>query len=194
MRQTPNFSGWRTTILHRSDNNTERLTRQLRLLGFSVELQWEPLPKSNVPDLVIVDADQGWDELLPWSDAESAGCPVVALLGSEAPSRISWAMNVGAGAILAKPLSASAVYPALVMAIAIHDERKSVRERMDHFEERIRLRPLVHGAVKTLMTSRNLSEEDAYAVLRSNAMRRRLPMETIAASFLAGTESLPEVG
>ncbi len=194
MRQTPNFSGWRATVLHRSDSNTERLIRQLRLLGFSVQLSWEPLPVSNLPDIVLVDADQGWDGLLPWSGAENAASPVVALLGSEAPSRISWAMNVGAGAILAKPLSASAVYPALVMSIAIHEERKAVRERMDHYEERIRMRPLVHGAVKALMTTRSLSEGDAYAVLRSNAMRRRLPIESIAASFLAGTESLPEVG
>ncbi len=194
MRQTPNFSGWRATLLHRIDSNTERLTRQLRLLGFSVELSWEPMPNNNFPDLALVDADQGWDGLLPWSGAENAPCPVVALLGSEAPSRIAWAMNVGASAILAKPLSASAVYPALLMAIAIHEERKTVRERLDHYEERIRMRPLVHAAVKALMASRNLSEEDAYAVLRSNAMRRRLPMEAIAASFLAGTESLPEVG
>ncbi|MGB8819108.1 MAG: ANTAR domain-containing protein [Rhizobiaceae bacterium] len=194
MRQTPNFSGWRATILHRSDSNTERLIRQLRLLGFSVGISWDPLSDSNLPDLVLVDADQGWDGLLPWSSIENASCPVVALLGSEAPSRIAWAMNVGAGAILAKPLSPSAVYPSLVMSIAIHEERKAVRERMDHYEERIRMRPLVHGAVKALMASRKLSEEDAYAALRSNAMRRRVAMESIAASFLAGTESLPEFG
>ncbi len=194
MRQTPNFSGWRAILLHRNDSNTERLTRQLRLLGFSVEASFAPLGAGNLPDLVLVDADQGWDELLPWSGAENAACPVVALLGSEAPSRIAWAMNVGAGAIIAKPLAASAVYPALVMAIAIHEERKAGRERVEQFEERIRMRPLVHGAVKSLMASRNLSEEDAYAVLRSNAMRRRLPLESMAASFLAGTESLPEVG
>jgi hypothetical protein len=94
MRETPNFTGWDATVIHREDSNTERLIRQLRLLGVRVTLQWAPLGSGALPDLVIVDADQGWDDLLPWRDAQP-GCPVVALLGSEAPGRIAWALEQG---------------------------------------------------------------------------------------------------
>ena len=192
MRTTPNFTGWHAVIMHRSDGNTEKLTRQLGLLGFSTDVCWEPLVGSAKHDLVMVDADQGWDGLLPWAAGHSP-CPVVALLGSEAPSRIAWAMHIGAAAILAKPVATSAIYPALVMAIAIHEERRVVREREALLQERIRMRPLVHRAVAALMSERKLSEEDAYRVLRSNAMRRRDTIEAIAASFLAGRDALPEV-
>ena len=120
-------------------------------------------------------------------------CPIVALLGSEAPSRIAWAMQMGAGAILAKPVATSAIYPTLVMAIAIHEERRNVREREALLQERIRMRPLVHRAVLALMSERKMSEEDAYTLLRSNAMRRRDTIEAIAASYLAGRDALPEV-
>jgi AmiR/NasT family two-component response regulator len=44
------------------------------------------------------------------------------------------------------------------------------------------------------MTGRNIDEERAYAVLRDCAMRRRLPMEQIAAFILGGAEPLPEAG
>jgi AmiR/NasT family two-component response regulator len=193
MRETPNFTGWDATVIHREDSNTERLIRQLRLLGVRVTLQWAPLGSGALPDLVIVDADQGWDDLLPWRDAQP-GCPVVALLGSEAPGRIAWALEQGAGAIIAKPIAASAVYPALVMAVAIHQERKTVAERVKFLEERVRLRPLVHAAVEKLMHVHGVSEERAYTILRDCAMRRRLPMEQLAAFIIGGAEPLPEVG
>jgi AmiR/NasT family two-component response regulator len=109
--KTPNFTGWRAVILSEADGNTDRLRRQLGLLGVSVTVQWTPLSTADLPDLVLIDADRGWDELLPFSDAAPA-CPVVALLGSEAPGRIAWALRHGAGAIIPKPVSASTVYPA----------------------------------------------------------------------------------
>ncbi|OCP15983.1 MULTISPECIES: ANTAR domain-containing protein [unclassified Ensifer] len=193
MRETPNFAGWRATILHREDSTTERLTRQLKLFGFHVHVQWTPLDADNLPDLILVDADQGWTGLLPWTD-ERAPRPLVALLGSEAPGRVAWAMGQGASAIIAKPLASSAVYPALVMALAIHRERKAVTERIAHLEERVRMRPLVHAAVQKIGNARKLDEEQAYRILRNCAMQRRLSMEQVAASILGGAEPLPEAG
>lgn len=193
MRETPNFTGWRATILHREDSNTERLTRQLKLIGFQVTVQWQPLDVTDLPDFVFVDADQGWDGLLPWS-GENAPRPLVALLGSEAPGRIAWAMEQGVGAIIAKPLASSAVYPALVMALGIHRERKAVIDKLNHLEERVRLRPLVHAAVERIIAERHVDEELAYTILRNCAMQRRMPMEQVAASILGGAEPMPEAG
>lgn len=191
MNNTPNFAGWHAAILHREDSNTERLIRQLKLLGMRTSVQWEPIASSELPNIVIVDADQGWDDLLPWSRG-SAPVPVVALLGSEAPGRIAWALEQGAGAIIAKPIATSAVYPALVMALAIHEERRAVAEKLQYLEERVRLRPLVYAAVQKLMAAHSVDEERAYAILRNCAMRRRLPMEQLSAFIVGGAEPLPE--
>jgi AmiR/NasT family two-component response regulator len=193
MRQTPNFAGCHAIILHQGDYSTEKLMRQMKLLGFTTELSWTPLSESVNPSLVLVDADQGWDELLPWKTAQDAPCPIVAILGSEAPSRIEWAMKIGAGAILAKPITTSAIFPALVMATAVDAERRRVNERISLLEERVRMRPLVHHAVTALMTARKLTEEDAYGLLRSFAMRRRETLEAVAASYLAGNETMSVV-
>ncbi len=191
--RTPNFTGWRVVILSEEDGNTDRLRRQLGLLGMQVTIQWKPLAESNLPDLVLIDADRGWDELLPFSDATPT-CPVVALLGSEAPGRIAWALRHGAGAIIPKPVSASAVYPALVLAASIHAERVEASRRIAHLEERLKLRPLVFAAILRLKAERHIDDERAYAILRDCAMRRRMPIEQLAAFFLGGSETLPEVG
>lgn len=193
MSRTPNFTGWQSVILHRADANTERLERQLGLLGLRTTRQWEPLANWDGADLVLVDADQGWDDLLP-TKGDMLGKPLVALLGSEAPGRIAWAMQQGASAIIPKPVAASAVYPALVMAVSIHEERRAVADRLQYLEERVRMRPLVHAAVEKLRAARGLDEDRAYAILRDCAMRRRLSMEQVAAMFLGGAEPLPEVG
>ena len=194
MRKTPNFAHARALILHRPDSNTEKLVRQLKLFGLSVEIAWEPLQDGAIPDLLIVDADQGWHGLLPWHEADGVPCPLIVLLGSEAPSRIEWALDVGAGAVLAKPINTAAIYPALVMAHARHAERIKTREKILHLEERLRLRPVVNGAVGLLMKIRNIDEATAYAALRSEAMRKRCAVEIVAADFLAGKCDLPEVG
>ena len=59
MRETPNFKGWRASILHREDATTERLSRQLRLLGLIATTSWAPLCAQDLPDVILVDADQG---------------------------------------------------------------------------------------------------------------------------------------
>lgn len=193
MTKTPNFAGWRAMILSQEDGNTDKLTRQLKLLGLDVSRQWQPLDADALPDLVLVDADQGWDELLPWRSGRPSR-PVIALLGSEAPGRIAWAIGQGAGAIIAKPVSAAAVYPAMVLSLSIHEERLEAARRMAHFEERLKLRPVVFAALTRLKEERGLDDDRAYAVLRDCAMRRRMPIEQIAAFFLGGSEPLREVG
>lgn len=193
MINTPNFAGWRVTILAEEDGNTDRLRRQLALLGISTALQWLPLSAIDLPDLVIVDADRGWDELLPWPEGKPAR-PVAALLGSEAPGRIAWAIGCGACAIIPKPVSASTIYPALVLAVASHQQRMEADARVAKLEERLRLRPVVFAAINRLKAERQIDDEEAYRLLRECAMERRMPMEQLAALFLGGSKALKDVG
>jgi AmiR/NasT family two-component response regulator len=79
-------------------------------------------------------------------------------------------------------------------SIPLHEERLETRRRIAHLEERLKLRPLVFAAVTRLAAERHIDEERAYAILRDCAMRRRLPIEQLAAFFLGGSESLREVG
>ena len=138
-------------------------------------------------DVVLVDADEGWDGLLPWTPTERPA-PLVALLASEAPGRIAWALDQGADALIAKPVTASAVYPALVMATRRHAEARRINERIARLEERVRLRPLVHAAVRTLMIAEGCDENEAYGRLRREAMQTRQTLEQAAAFILTNSK------
>jgi len=184
MKGTLSFLGQSAMILHRPSETTDRLVRQCALLGLRVEARWRPLRAVEDVDIVLVDADEGWDGLLPWAPPEKPA-PLVALLASEAPGRIAWALDQGADALIAKPVTASAVYPALVMATRRHAEARRFNERIARLEERVRLRPLVHAAVRTLMAADGCDESEAYGRLRREAMQTRLTLEQAAASILA---------
>ena len=45
---TPNFTGWQAIILAEEDGNTDRLRRQLGVLGIKVQCQWKPVAAADV--------------------------------------------------------------------------------------------------------------------------------------------------
>ena len=184
MTTTPGFTGLRAVILHRANDDVQRLTRQLGVLGLETHVQWQPLKTIATADLVLVDADAGWAGILPW-ERDKNPVPLIALLSSEAPGRVAWALDHGANALISKPVAASAVYPALVMAFRFHAQSLQVARELDDMRERLRLRPLVLAAVQALMQRFDLDEAAAYRQLRQQAMQSQLALEHVAADVLS---------
>jgi len=184
MTTTPGFTGLRAVILHRANDDVQRLTRQLGVLGLETHVQWQPLKTIATADVVLVDADAGWAGILPW-ERDKNPVPLIALLSSEAPGRVAWALDHGANALISKPVAASAVYPALVMAFRFHAQNLQVVRELDDMRERLRLRPLVFAAVQALMQRFDLDEAAAYRQLRQQAMQSQLALEHVAADVLS---------
>lgn len=185
MTYTLNFIGQKCVVLHRPGETVNVLTRQLSVIGMSVTSQWEPLDLKLTPaDAVLVDADAGWPGILPWGSGLPQ-IPTVALLGSEAPSRIKWALEQGAGAIIAKPVSTSAVYPALVMAFHALAVARQQHDETSQLQERLRLRPLIAAAITQLMNEANIDEAAAHRRLRQQAMQSQQSLEQVSAALLA---------
>ena len=80
------------------------------------------------------------------------------------------------------------------MATRFHADARRTAARIADLEERIRLRPLVLRAVEALMAKRHCDEAAAYRDLQRAAMRRRLPLEQVAASILSGRDVVSETG
>jgi AmiR/NasT family two-component response regulator len=190
-RLAPTFGGLRAAVLHRPDESIDRLVRQLELLGLVADVRWSPLLADEPFDLVLVDADQGYDDLLPWPGTDSP-VPLIGLLRSEAPGRIAWMLERGVSAVIPKPVQTSAVYPALVVATTIHGERQETRQRILELEERLRMRPIVYEAMKIIARAQGTDQEGAYRYLRDLAMKTRRPIEQVAATIAATGRILPE--
>ena len=110
--------------------------------------------------------------------------PMIALIGSEAPGRIEWALGIGAHAQILKPVGDSGVYSALLIARDAFDARRDLSARITDLQARLDDRQSVVQAV-VLLASRGMTEADAYAELRQMAMRWRTTVEAAAHRVIA---------
>lgn len=183
----PDLGGARALILHRPHATVQALGRQLSAIGLSQEAHWPDLPASALgADFVFFDMDMGHDEQFPWAPGQAA-MPMIALIGSEAPGRVEWALRMGADAQLLKPVGDSGVYSALLIARAAFEARGALAGEIDGLRARLAERQTVVRAV-TLLAAGSC-DEGAYGELRRLAMGWRVTIEEAAARVVAKGEA-----
>ncbi|MRX52151.1 ANTAR domain-containing protein [Paracoccus sp. S-4012] len=181
--RTPSLGGARAVILHRPHPTVEALTRQLAAIGLQAEAHWPDLgPTALAADFVFFDVDRGHDAQFPWPPG-AAPMPMVALIGSEAPGRIEWALSMGADAQMLKPVGDGGVHAALLIAHAAFAARRALAAEIDGLRARLAGRRTVVRAVALLAAGSD--EEAAYAELRRRAMEWRVTIEEAAARLVA---------
>jgi AmiR/NasT family two-component response regulator len=182
----PDLGGARAVILHRPHATVQALVRQLSVIGLSAEAHWPDLaPSALGADYTFFDADMGHDAQFPWAPGK-ASMPTIALIGSEAPGRVEWALGMGADAQLLKPVGDNGVYSALLIARASWDARQTLAAEIESLRSRLAERQTVIRAVALLSEGRD--EDAAYACLRQRAMDWRVTIEEAAARVLAAGE------
>lgn len=182
----PNFRDRQALILHREDHNRDALVAQLTRLGVRASVAW---PAEGVTaagsDVLFFDADMGFDGLFAWKTGK-AEIPLVALLGSEAPGRIEWMLAQEPCAYLSKPIGSTGAFSAL--SIAFHNF--ALKRTHDAALRAIGLQHQIRGAVlraaAALMKQHDLDPGAALGLLRTESMRRRLPLEAVSALVLDG--------
>lgn len=182
----PNLGGARAFILHRPHPTVQAITRQLSAIGLITLDCWPELPpEALAADFAFFDADLGFDEQFPWKPGE-APMPLVALIGSEAPGRIEWALSHKADAQLLKPVGNAGVYSALLIARQSFEARKHLASEIASLRQRVAERQTIVRAVTAL--SKGSDDERAYAQLRSLAMSWQISVEDAARRIVAMTE------
>lgn len=186
----PGLGGAQAVILHRPHVTVQALTRQLVAIGLLVSQHWPDLGSDALAaDFVFFDADLGHDEQFPWQPG-AAPMPMIALIGSEAPGRIEWALGQGADAQLVKPVGDSGVYSALLIALQAFEARRELAVQIAGLRARLADRQTVVRAV-ILLATHGRSEEQAYGHLRQLAMTWRETIEQAAHRVVA---QLPQDG
>jgi AmiR/NasT family two-component response regulator len=183
------LGGANAVILHRPHPVVAALTRQLLAVGLQVCVHWPTLEADAIAaDFVFFDADMGFDEQFPW---DKPPMPMIALIGSEAPGRIEWALSTGATAQLLKPVGDSGVYSALLIARNAYEARRSLNAEIEDMRQKLGERQTVVRAVVLLM-GKTGSESAAYAALRQTAMDAQISLEEAAARIVARAMSNPK--
>ena len=184
---TPELGGATALVLHRPHASVQALSRQLAAIGLRAVAVWPELgPEALAADFVFFDADQCHDAMFPWPPSE-APMPMIALIGSEAPGRIEWALGQGADAHLLKPIGAAGGYSALLIARQGFEARCQASGEIATLKARLAERQTIVRAAVALSAG-GVGEERAYAQLRALAMSWQTTMEEAARRVLAREE------
>ncbi|MEX0430225.1 ANTAR domain-containing response regulator [Spiribacter insolitus] len=180
-----NFRGCQVLIVADDELNCQHLERALFRLGMHAHrCRANELNRMALPalDLVIFDADQE-DELASLS--ELAGEPaLIALIGNEAPSRLSRVVALGCDSHITKPIRTLGIYSAVVLAANGRAARAELKKKIAHLNQRILGRKTLIRAVVRLTQYHQIDESDAYDYLRKEAMSRRISIEEAADQYL----------
>jgi AmiR/NasT family two-component response regulator len=178
--------GRRALMVMRDEREISIVRRQLGRLGMTVSEHdpAEPPPPNQTVDVILMDADGipiKSDHATLWK----GNVPIIALIGTETPSRLKWLLDLRPASFLIKPLRSAGLYTALVVAFDSAQRRIDEAAHIEKLEDRIRSRRVVFAAVLQIMRGHDMSETDAFALIRQTAMRHRTTIEVLSAEIIA---------
>jgi AmiR/NasT family two-component response regulator len=193
-RQSPlSVRGRHALTLIRDEREIAIVRRQLDRLGMSITEcdPHEPMAPIAAIDVVILDGD-----LVPaQSDSVTfwrTDVPIIALIGTETPSRLKLLLELEPASFLIKPLRSAGLYTALVVAFDRAQKRSDVAKHIERLEERVRSRRIVLAAVLQVMRRYDLREPEAFSLIRRTAMQYRTTIEQLSADIVT-TGDVPAV-
>ncbi|MFT4248824.1 MAG: ANTAR domain-containing protein [Pseudomonas sp.] len=134
------------------------------------------------PDMVVIDVDSPSRDTLEQLAMlhERAPRPVVMFSGDGDDQLIRAAVGAGVAAYVVDGLSPARLAPVLQVALARFEQESGMRRRLDEVRQALQDRKLIDRAKGLLMQRRGLSEADAYAALRQQAMKQGLKLAEVA--------------
>lgn len=167
--------------------------RQLTRLGFDVEtVDYDNRQSGKSARVLFFDADY----CRPLIHGARLGAlvdgPSIALLSTDSPSVIEWAIDQGAASFLIKPLRHTGVLAAMIIAFEIHASNSDKNKKISELEHRLKARPILCSAVVKIMNKFGIAEDEAYRALRRASMDHRIYIEQAAAMVVSGEVTLSE--
>ena len=186
MSRPSSFSlrGRKALVAIKDERDATIVRRQFERLGLE-GVAWTPAePVDFAPDLSLID-DEFLPLLQPAQRAFLTRSPVIALLGTETPSRLKLVFELDPASFLIKPLRSAGIYAALVMAFERNERTSELKQRIFKLEQRLRSRRVVLAAVLQVMHSHALAEPASFALIRRTAMEQRKTIEELSAEITA---------
>lgn len=153
--------GRRALMVMRDEREISIVRRQLSRLGMTISEHDPAEPPNQASDVILLDADSipiKSDYATLWKGS----VPIIALIGTETPSRLKWLLDLRPASFLIKPLRSAGLYTALVVAFDSAQRRVDEAAHIEKLEDRIRSRRVVLAAVLQVTPSRYVRDGRVY--------------------------------
>jgi response regulator NasT len=148
--------------------------------------------ESQQPDVVIIDVDSPSRDTLEQLAVmhDHAPRPVVMFSADSDDQLIRSVVGVGVTAYVVDGLAPGRLSPIIQVALARFEQQSNMRRRLDEVQQQLGDRKLIDQAKGLLMEKRGMSENEAYAALRQQAMKQGLKLADVARRIIAMADLL----
>jgi AmiR/NasT family two-component response regulator len=178
-------------VFHPDDQDGEELIAQLGRIGCQVKAFWPPherLPPETAlvffairPEVLAMD--------LPWLGRDDTP-PVIPVVTYENPVIVEAVLKLNAFGVIPSPVKSFGLLTAMVVAVSQAEKAQVMQKYAARLQQRLAGLRKIAKAKAILMESRNISEEDAYGLIRARAMSKRMTTEQIADALIRANEIL----
>lgn len=181
----------RVIVFHPRDPDGEEIIRQLQRIGCQVQAFWPPPDKLPVEaDLVFLAVRQETVATkFAWTGTEQTP-PLIAVVDYENPTVIQAVLNIGAHSVVASPVKSFGLLTSVVLARQIADREAEKTKHIERLEQRLAGIRRLTKAKTILMETRGIDEEQAYEIIREQAMSKRVTTEEIAVAIINANDIL----
>lgn len=181
----------RVLVFHPDDQDGQELIGQLGRIGCQVKAYWPPLDRlpeesdliffAMRPEVLSMD--------LPWLRKEGLP-PMIPVVNYENPVILEAVLQLNAYGVIASPVKSSGLLTAIAVAVNQAEKARTREKYLSRLEQRLTAQRKIAKAKAILMLSRNISEEEAYNLIRNRAMTKRMTTEEIADAVIKANEIL----
>ncbi|MGY1408049.1 MULTISPECIES: ANTAR domain-containing response regulator [unclassified Luteimonas] len=148
--------------------------------------------ETHRPDVVILDVDSPSRDTLEQLAMlhRHAPRPVVMFSANDDEQLIRAAVGAGVAAYVVDGLAPSRLRPIIQLALARFEQDAKLRQQLEGVQQQLHDRKAIDQAKGLLMEKRGMSEREAYAALRQQAMRQNLKLAELARRILSMADLL----
>lgn len=175
----PDFENTRLLLVDCDERAQASLQKSLQRLGIATSVVAQDA-ETGLNDVLalVVELDQFASPVL-LAEANRRALPIIALTQHETLSQIQRALELGATAMLNKPITQGSVYTTLMMAIGLRDRLLDEQQKVVGLQDKVDSRPLVAQALAWLMVELEITETQAYERIRHLSMQTNRSLEEI---------------
>jgi len=141
------------------------------------------------PDVIFIDLENPNRDVLEqmFMVSRTVRRPVAMFVDQSDSASIEAAIDAGVSAYVVDGLKKERVKSILDMTISRFNAFARLQAELDDAKQKLEDRKIIEKAKGILMRTRNLTEEQAYALLRKNAMDREIKISELARSLVTAS-------
>jgi two-component system, response regulator / RNA-binding antiterminator len=144
------------------------------------------------PDVILIDLENPSRDILEqmFQVSRAVRRPIAMFVDQSDAASIQASVDAGVSAYIVDGLKKERIKPILDLCISRFNAFSKLQEELDRAKSALEDRKVIDRAKGILMKLKGLTEEEAYVLLRSTAMREKKKIGEIAQSILTASELL----